>query len=98
MKKEHQYLIGGALISAAVLLGMGNVNEDKQTTEGRYQFVGRVGDLYNTPVLTSNTFERDAARTNESLFSVLDSETGTVSYVDIAGQTIVFPFATTKDE
>lgn len=100
MKKEYQYLIGGALISAAVLLGMGVVGEDKQITEGRYQFFeggGRTTSnvqfgLWSDPVnVSGNPIKRN-------MFMVIDTETGSVSYVDISGQATLLPFAATKAE
>jgi hypothetical protein len=99
MKKEYQYLIAGAALSTAVLLGMGNVGGEKQVAEGRYQFLDNVGDLYNNPsiAIVGPQYDSDS-RTNTNLFGVIDSQTGTVSYVDISGQTIVFPFAATKAE
>lgn len=91
MKKEYQYLIVGAVISAAVLMGMGIAKEDKQVTEGRYQFIDIVGD-------TLRAAPEGGTATNLNLFYVLDSQTGTINYVDVSGQTIVFPFAATKAE
>lgn len=83
MKREYEYLIGGALISAAVLLGMGIVGQEKQTGEGRYQFVP-TGDI-------SNAGEPLRSR----LFAVIDSQSGTVNYVDIGGKVTIFSFETT---
>jgi len=92
MKKEYQYLIAGVVVSAAVLLGMGVVGDEKQVTEGRYEYIPNMGSIYSTPIPSAGN------ATNTNLFGVLDSQTGTVSYVDVSGQSIAFPFAATKAE
>jgi hypothetical protein len=97
MKKEYQYLVLGAVISAAVLLGMGVVGDEKQVTEGRYQFVpgtqywgsGNIASLY--PLTLDTVVHR-------SMFLVVDSQTGTTNYVDQTGEVISIPFAATKAE
>ena len=88
MKKEYQYLIGGALISAVVLLGMGTVGEEKQTSEQRFRFI----QFNETSYLELN------GRNTEDVFSVMDLETGTVNFVTRDSETFVFPFAATKAE
>ena len=91
MKKEYQYLVAGAVVSAAVLMGMGVVGDEKQITEGRYEYIPNMGYMTSTPDGSGNP-------TKIGLFGVLDSQTGTVNYVDKSGQSIVFPFSATKAE
>ena len=93
MKKEYQYLIAGVVVSAAILLGMGVVGDEKQVAEGRYEYIPNMGVMYRTPRVTTS-----ADQTKSALFGVLDSQTGTINYVDVSGQSIVFPFAATKAE
>lgn len=93
MKKEYQYLVLGAVLSAAVLMGMGIAGDEKQVTEGRYQYIDKTVYLYSTPVHTSGQ-----QPTNVSSFLVIDTQTGTVNLVGRAGESIVFPFAATKAE
>ena len=93
MKKEYQYLIVGAVISAAVLMGMGIVGEEKQVTEGRYQFV---------PYVSTGGYQFGPAQFPSGVgtpaFGVMDTQTGTVNAVSPKNETLVFPFAATKAE
>lgn len=98
MKKEYQYLVAGALISAAVLMGMGIAGEEKQTTEGRYQFIEGGGIASVNPQYQMYSEPVGGTVTNKNLFLVIDSQTGTVNYVDQSGQVIALPFAATKAE
>lgn len=88
MKREYQYLIAGAVVSAAVLLGMGVVGDEKQITEGRFQFLPY-------PSIYVATFASGAKTPS---FGVMDTQTGTVNAVSSLNETLVFPFAATKAE
>lgn len=94
MKKEHQYLIAGAVVSAAVLLGVGVAGDEKQevTSAGRFQYINTSG---NPDVLYGSPTDTTAGVTHINVFYVLDSETGTVNSVGRGGETIVFPFSAT---
>jgi hypothetical protein len=82
MKKEYQYLCFGVVLAGAVLLGMGVVAEQKQVSDGRYQFIPYTDISYLTLSGSSES----------PVCGMFDTQTGTFNFVSRSQLTVVFPF------